>query len=433
MRASPSASLRAPRLLIPFYYGWLVAALAFSAAFVSAGIRAAPSVFIHPFEAEFGWNRAAIAGAISVNLLLYGLGAPVSGRLIDRFGPRKVVTANLLVLGAAVAATIGMNALWQLTVLWGLVIGLAAGGSSVLAATVASRWFVRRRGLVIGLLGTATSTGQVVFVPLLMMLVVGVGWRGASITLALAAALTLVPVALFMRDEPAEVGVQAYGAANSTSSGAGREQQAAAPAVPLSKAIQSVDFWLLTGSFFVCGATSNGLVGTHLIPHAIDHGIPEVTAAAAVGLMGGLNFVGTLGSGWLTDRVDPRRLLAAYYGFRGIALMVLPFVTWFPGLFIFAILFGLDWYTTVPATTMLSSQLFGKRSIGTIYGWIFFSHQVGAATSALAAGAVRVWLGDYQVAFFAGALVCVVGASLALLIRDQRAVPQGFAASGAAA
>jgi len=410
---------------IRLHYAWLVVALAFVAALIGAGTRSAPTIFIHPFETEFGWSRAAIAGAISVNLLLYGLGAPISGRLIDRFGTRIVVSANLLLLALAVTAAAGITALWQLSVLWGVVIGLTAGGGSVLTASIASHWFVTHRGLIIGLLGTASSMGQMIFIPLLMWVTVTVGWRAATIVLAAGALVILVPVVIWMRDDPSQVGRQPFGAESGAAPGAPARGRGSAnePSIPLSGALRTADFWLLAGCFFVCGATANGLIGTHLIPNSIDHGIPEITAAATVGIMGGMNFVGTLLSGLLTDRFNPRRLLSVYFTFRGISLFVLPFVAGFPGLLVFAVLYGLDWFATVPPTTALTAERFGRRSIGTIYGWIFFCHQVGAATSAYAAGAIRVALGDYQMAFLAGGALCLVAACMATFVNTRRVTP----------
>jgi sugar phosphate permease len=408
-----------------------VVVLAFCAALVGAGTRSAPTVFIHAFELEFGWSRAAIAGAISVNLLLFGLGAPVSGRLIDRFGLRPVVTGNLILLTLATLASTQITSLWQLSILWGVVIGIAAGGGAVLSATVASRWFVARRGLVVGILGTATSTGQVTFIPLLMWITVSFGWRGATLALALVAASLVIPVFLLMRNEPAEIGQKPFGADDPVAQARVRQGDSE-PAISLTGAMQSRDFWLLAGSFFVCGATSNGLIGTHLIPYSIDHGIPEVTAAATVGVMGFMNFIGTTGSGYLSDKYDPRKLLAFYYTFRGLSLFVLPFVTWFPGLLVFAVLYGLDWLATVPPTTTLAAQRFGRKSIGTIYGWIFFCHQIGAALASFGAGAVRDYLSDYQMAFLAGGILCLVGASLALMVRRRRP-SAGPAVAGASA
>jgi sugar phosphate permease len=393
-----------------------VVAITFALGIIGSGVRSSPGVFIHPFEEEFGWSRAAIAAAISVNLVLFGLAAPISGKLIDRYGPRLMMISCLSLLATGVAATTIMGELWQLSLLWGVVVGLGAGGgASVLGATVATRWFVARRGMVLGFLGTATSTGQLIFLPLLMAIILASGWRAASLLLVVVLIALLAPVILWMRNDPADVGLRPYGEQEGPGAGA----QADAPAVPLRAALRTPEFWILAVNFFVCGATANGLIGVHLIPHSIDHGIPEMTAATTVAIMGAMNFVGTMFSGWLTDRVDPRRLLTLFYGGRGLSLFILPFVTDFSGMLIFAVIYGLDWFATVPPTATLVARRFGRRSVGTIYGWIFCSHQFGAAFAASGAGAIRTWLGEYQLAFVLAGVLCMMAASLAFLIRAE--------------
>ena len=406
------------RLPGKLYYGWVVVAVTFATSLVTAGIRSTPALFIYPLEVEFGWNRAAIATAVSINLLLMGLAAPISGRLIDRHGPRGVMLGSLSLLSLGVAGSLLMRDVWQFDLLWGVFVGLGAGGSGTVVFTaVASRWFVARRGMVLGFMGTANSTGQLVFLPLLMAIVVAFGWRGAATVMAVLALAMLVPVLLWMRNDPAEKGLQPYGAEQPGFRTHARDE---APTVPLTRAVQAPEFWLLAGSMFTCGATANGLIGTHLIPHSIDHGIPEVAAAATLGVMGAMNFVGTMASGWLTDRVDARRLLAVVFGLRGLSLLVLPFVADFSGLMVFAVIYGLDWYATIPPVVALVASRFGKRSVASIYGWLFLSHQLGGAISATAGGAVRVWLGDYQMAFLAGGVLAMLGACMALLVRDPR-------------
>jgi sugar phosphate permease len=291
-------------------------------------------------------------------------------------------------------------------------------------ASVATRWFVAKRGLVLGFLSSATSTGQLIFIPLLMVVIVELGWRAGSLVMAAIALALIVPLVLWMRNDPVDVGQTPYG---TTPEQAASMRQAENVRVPVSQAIRAPEFWLLAGSFFVCGGTANGLIGTHLIPHSIDHGIPEVTAAATVGVMGGMNFVGTMLSGWLTDKVPPRMLLAAFYTFRGLSLFILPFLTDFSGLLIFAVIYGLDWLATVPPTIALTAQRFGRRSVASVYGWIFFAHQLGAAFSATAGGAVRVWFGDYQFAFLAGGVVALIGACMALMVRPPRTEPVAVA------
>lgn len=413
-------------LPVPFYYGWVILVLSFLTTLTGAGIRSAPSVFILPLESEFGWSRLAIAFAISVNLLLFGIAAPISGWLIDRFGPRRIMMSSLSLLVVGVSATTVMREFWQLVLLWGVVVGLGAGGvGSVLSATVANRWFVARRGLAIGILSSASSTGQLIFLPLLMAVIVASGWRFGSWILV-GVALTLIPlVFLWMRDGPEEMGLEPYGSKEGSASA---EQPLASlravsrdsGSVPLSEVFRSSTFWLLAGSFFICGGTANGLIGTHLIPHSIDRGFPQMTAAATVGVMGGLNFVGTVLSGWMIDRVHPGKWLSLIFALRGVSLFILPFVTDFSGLFLFAVIYGLDWFATVPPTIALTADTFGRQSVGRVYGWIFLSHQLGAALMASGAGVIRVWLGDYQFAFLAGGIFAMVAAGLALRIRPPR-------------
>jgi sugar phosphate permease len=402
-----------------FYYGWIVIALSFTTTLIGAGIRSSPAVMIHPLESEFGWNRAAIASAISLNLFLFGAAAPISGRLLDRYGPRRVMLGSLTLLILGVSSTVFMTELWHLILLWGVVVGLGAGGaSSVLSATVAQRWFVARRGLVLGILNSASSTGQLIFLPLLMAVIVHAGWRAGSMMLVGTCMAVGLAVTRWMRNDPKEIGLRPYGAApaetDSWAPGAGSDA-----ALPLRQVFRTPTFWFLCSSFFICGGTANGLVGTHLIPHSIDHGIPEITAAASIGVMGGMNFVGTLISGWLTDRVNPRRLLALVYALRGASLFILPFVTEFSHLFVFAIIYGLDWFATVPPTVALTADTFGKRAIGTVYGWIFLAHQIGAALMAIGGGVIRVWLGDYHLAFIIGGTLGMVAAGIALNIPSR--------------
>ena len=397
----------------------MVVGVTFCTLLVASGIRAAPGVLLLSLERDMGWSRAAIAFAVSIGLLLYGLAGPFAGRLMDRFGPRAVMLAGLLLMVGSQAAGAAISTLWQLNLLWGVLGGIGTGmAAQVLGATVANRWFVARRGLVLGFFGAAGSAGQLLFVPLLMALVVAIGWRASHLVLAGVVALILIPVFFLMRDDPADLGLRPYGAPPPPPGSVAPAPVAALPAGAgiMARAVRVPEFWLLSGSFFVCGATSNGLIGTHLIPHSADHGISEVTAAGALALMGSMNFVGTLASGWLTDRYDPRRLLACYYFFRGLSLFLLPFVADFSGLAIFAIVFGLDYIATVPPTSALTADIFGRRNVGTVFGWVFFAHQVGAALAAYLGGVARVTLGDYQLAFLVAGTLAVLAALMALRV-----------------
>ncbi len=417
MRSSAPARTPTPSLARGLYYGWIVVAVTFAIGLVGSAVRSSPAVFITPLEGEFGWDRAALGSAVALNLLCFGLVAPIAGMLVERVGVRRLMLAGIALYSLSLVGMLFVNSLWQLQLLWGIAMGLGTGATaSVLQATIATRWFVSRRGLVVGFLGTSTSTGQLLFIPVLMAIVVAFGWRGGPLILLGLAALLVAPLLLWLREDPADVGLQPYGANAATT---GPNSGADGAPVSLRAAVQTPEFWLLAGSFFVCGASSNGLIGTHLLPHTIEHGIAPVLAATTVGIMGGMNFVGTMTSGWLTDKVDPRKLLAFFFAFRGLSLFMLPFVADFEGLLIFALVFGFDWFATVPPTVTLTAKRFGRRSVGTLYGWIFACHQLGAATAAFGGGVIRVWFGDYDIAFLAGGALAVMAAMLVLLIRSE--------------
>jgi MFS family permease len=336
-----------------------------------------------------------------------------------RFGVRRVLLIALLLIAVGVGLTTAMRQPWQLDLLWGFVVGTGTGSmAGVLAATVANRWFVARRGLVIGILAAAGATGQLVFLPVLATLAVNQGWRWASLTVALAALAAVPVVALLMRDDPARIGLKPYGAAEDFKSPSTIGNPFAAALSGLGRGVRSIDFWLLSTSFFICGATTNGLVGTHLIPASVDHGIPEVTAAGMLALIGVFDVVGTTVSGWLTDRVDSRWLLFWYYGLRGLSLLLLPFAlsSTYLVLLLFIVFYGLDWVATVPPTIALSTSIFGREQAAIIFGWIFAAHQFGAAFAAFAAGALRTWLGDYQVTFLTAGLLCLIASGLVIRI-----------------
>ena len=424
---------RAPRLPfpIPFYYGWFIVALSFLANLTAAGIRSAPSVLIHPLEAEFGWSRTAIASAASLNLLMLGLFAPIGGWLIDRIGARRVILGCLTTIVAGLIATVFVQQLWQLILLWGIVLGIATGMTPPLGASIASRWFVDRRGLAIGIMTNANAAGQVVYLPLLMAIIVGSGWRSALWAMAAASAVLLPAIWFWMRDKPADLGLQPYTSANASRAGS-RSIYARGDIRPMSilnisEVFKTSTFWILSGCFFICGVTANGLIGTHLIPHAIERGLPQMTAAVAVGIMGGSSFVGTTFSGWLVDRVDPRKVLAVVYALRGSSLFILPYVSEPMGLFVFAVLYGLDWYASGPATTTIIARVFGPERVGRIFGLVFMFHQMGGASAAIGGGWARVHFGDYQYAFLVGGGMGLLAACLALTVqsteRPARSLP----------
>ncbi len=406
-----------------FFYGWVVVGVTALALIISAGVRSAPGVFLVSVQEDTQWSMGVISFAASMGLLVLGLTAPVGGLLIDRYGTRHVAPAALWLVGISMLASAYVQEPWQLAVLWGLVGGIGTGIiSGVLGATVATRWFVARRGLIIGMFGASTSAGQLLFAPALMILATSLGWRTSSTVLGVLAMLAIIPVAIWMRNDPADLGLAPLGAPLSTKP----VRAGGADKGVMGRALRNVEFWLLAGTFFICGATSTGIVGTHLIPYAHDHGIAQTTAAGMLALMGAMNFVGTLGSGWLTDRYDPRKLLAIYYTFRGISLLFLPFVTEPLGLGAFAILFGLDYIATVPPTTALVADNFGRRNVGTVYGWVFCAHQIGAALAAWGGGMTRDALGSYGTAFLIAGALAVAGAMMALQIqRGAKVAPAG--------
>ena len=410
-----------PRL----HYAWIIALVTFFVLLVTAGIRATPGVLMISLEGEFGWSRAVISGAVAINIALFGLIGPFAASVMDRWGLRRVVLCAVALLGTSVALTTRMQNQWELTLLWGVLVGTGTGVTSmVLAAIIANRWFDERRGLVLGVLSAANATGQLVFLPLLASLVETRGWRAAALLVAGAAALVFVVVFLFMRDRPEDLGLLPYGRAPG---GTTARARAMAPIEALRHAAHSRAFWILAGTFFVCGASTNGLIGTHLIAACHDYGIPEVRSAQLLAMMGIFDIIGTTASGWLTDRYSSRHLLFGYYTLRGVSLLFLPFTLQEGGggLAWFAVFYGLDWIATVPPTVRLTSEAFGRENTGVIYGWIGASHQLGASMAAFGAGAIRTMLGNYQAAFWIAGVLCMLAGVSFLTIgrRTFRAVP----------
>ncbi|WP_426996667.1 MFS transporter [Pseudarthrobacter sp. N5] len=420
---------------------WIVAAVAFLALVGAAGFRAAPGVLMVPLQQEFGWSTTVLSAAVSINLVLFGLTAPFAAALMERFGIRAVTSVALVLIGAGSALTVFVNESWQILLTWGLLIGLGTGSMAlVFAATIANTWFSKNRGLVIGILTAGSAAGQLVFLPLIAMLAQDPGWRQASLLIA-AGALAVVPLVLkFIKNSPADVGVLPYGdvepaagdeepttagravAGNSPS---GDSPNAAIRALQVLKRASRVrTFWALVAGFAICGATTNGLIGTHFIPSAHDHGMAETTAAGLLAVVGIFDILGTIASGWLTDRFNPRILLAVYYQFRGIGLLVLPLLlsaTVQPSMLVFVVIYGLDWVATVPPTAAICRKTFGADG-SVVFGWVFAAHQLGAAAAALGAGAIRDATGQYTYAWFGAAAMCTIAAVISATIRKDRSV-----------
>ncbi len=414
---------------------FIVAGAIFIVLLCAAAVRATPSILIVPLEREFGWSRALLSSAVSVNLVLYGLVGPFAAALMERFGIRRTVLASLAIICAGVALTSQLRSSWQLVLTWGVLVGLGTGTTAmVLGATVVSRWFVTRRGTIMGVLTASTATGQMLFLPLEAYVVEHHGWRMVTLLVASVLALLLPLVALLVRDRPADLGLLPYGASPETPAVTPSRQNPLTNALRvLRESAHSADFWLLAGSFFVCGATTNGLVGTHLSPACIDHGIPEVRAAGLLAVMGIFDLVGTTASGWLSDRFDSRKLLFWYYSLRGLALLWLPqaFDATVLGLPLFAVFYGLDWIATVPPTVRLTTEAVGVQDAPIAFGWIVASHQIGAGIGALGAGVVRSRLTTYTPAWIAAGAICLLAAVVVLRI-GRRAPRLGLAGSASA-
>ena len=418
------------------HYGWVMVGVTFLTALITAGTVGAPGVFIVPLQREFGWTTAEISSALSIRFILFGLMAPFAAALMNRYGLRNVTLAALLIVASALTASLAMTKVWHLLLLWGVVIGIGTGMTAlVLGATVAARWFNARRGLVVGILTASVATGQLVFLPLLASITERMGWRIALSFVCIMLGVAAFAVLMLMRDRPSDVGLRPFGDQGTEPLAAPPPSNApimAAALGTLREASQTRVFWILFATFFICGASTNGLVQVHLIPMCLDYGIPQVQAASLLAAMGIFDFFGTIVSGWLSDRYDNRWLLFWYYGLRGLSLLMLPFTDFsFYGLSLFAMFSGLDWIATVPPTVRLTAQRFGAERANLVFGWVFAGHQIGAAFAASGAGLSRTLLATYLPAFFFAGALCVIAAVIVLGI--SRPVPKPLVAKTAVA
>src|SRR5215471_18216575 len=403
------------------HYGWVMVGVTFLTALISAGTVGAPGVFIVPLQQEFGWTTAEISSALSIRFILFGLMAPFAAALLNRYGLRNVALSAQLIVASALLASLAMTKVWHLMLLWGVVIGIGTGMTAlVLGATIATRWFVARRGLVVGIMTASVATGQLLFLPLLAAITEQVGWRIALTLVCMMLGVAAFAVLMVMRDRPSDVGQRPFGDQGTEPLPAPPPNNTPIMAVALGTLRDSSKqpvFWILFATFFVCGASTNGLVQVHLIPMCLDFGIPQVQAAGLLAAMGIFDFFGTIMSGWLSDRYDNRWLLFWYYGLRGLSLLFLPFSDFsFYGLSLFALFYGLDWIATVPPTVRLTAQRFGAERANLVFGWIFAGHQIGAGAAAFGAGLSRTVLATYLPAFFAAGVLCMIAAITALAI-----------------
>ena len=411
------------------HYGWVMVGVTFLAGLISAGTVGAPGVFIVPLQKEFGWSTAEISSALSIRFILFGLMAPFAAALLNRYGLRNVTLVAQLIVVSGLLASLAMTHVWQLVLLWGVVIGIGTGMTAlVLGATIAARWFVARRGLVVGILTASVATGQLAFLPLLATLTERYGWRVALALVCVVLGVAAFAVLMLMRDRPSDLGLRPYGDEGTAPLPAPPPANApimAAALGTLRDSAKSRVFWILFATFFVCGASTNGLVQVHLIPMCLDYGIPQVQAASLLAAMGIFDFFGTIISGWLSDRYDNRYLLCWYYGLRGLSLVWLPFSDFsFYGLSLFAMFYGLDWIATVPPTVRLTAQRFGAERANMVFGWIFAGHQLGAGAAAFGGGLSRTLYASYLPAFFIAGALCVFASAIVLAISRPEPQPQ---------
>jgi MFS family permease len=421
---TPSSALAAALARRKIHYGWVIVGVTLLTTVVTAAAMSTPGVLIVPLENEFGWNTEQISTALALRLMLFGLFGPFAAAFMNRYGVRAVMVTAVILISAGLLASMAMNQVWQLILLWGVVVGVGTGLTAmVLAVTVATRWFNAHRGLVMGMFAASNATGQLVFLPLIARLATDHGWRMALVFVCCMLALAGVVALLFMRDRPSDVGLPLYGetaVAPPPSTGVGLVSALLSPIVVLKEVARTPIFWILFGTFFVCGCSTNGLIQTHFVTLCHDFGMPAVTAASVLAMMGIFDFFGTIGSGWLSDRFDPRWLLFWYYGLRGLSLLYLPFTDFtFYGLSLFAMFYGLDWIATVPPTVKITADKFGREKAGIVFGWVFAGHQLGAASAAFGAGLVRTVYSTYLPAFFVAGALCIIAALAVISVRKS--------------
>jgi sugar phosphate permease len=419
------------------HFSWVIVALTFLTALSSSAALGLPGALLQPLSKEFGWDVEQISSALAVRFALFGLMGPFAAILMERFGLRNVVVTALTLVATGMALATQMTQFWHLVLFWGVMLGVGSGMTAlVLSAVVSNRWFDSHRGLVVGILTASSATGQLIFLPVAAWMIERFGWRLAVMPVLIACAVMAVAVYLLMRNRPGDVGLAPYGAAPGTPVAAAPAMRVtfATPFKILAEASRSSVFWILAATFFICGLSTNGLIQTHFISLCGDAGLGPVPAASVLAMMGAFDLVGTIASGWLSDRYDNRKLLFMYYGLRGLSLLWLPYSEFtLYGLSMFAMFYGLDWIATVPPTVRLAGATFGKEKAGMVFGWIFAAHQLGAAVAAYGAGRVRTLLLTYDPALFAAGAACLVAAAIILLVRKPASAAAAAPAQAKAA
>jgi len=422
--AMASSALAARLARRNIHYGWVIVGVTLFTTVVTAAAMSTPGVLIVPLEHEFGWDDAQISSALAIRLMLFGLFGPFAAAFMNRYGVRAVIVSAVILISTGFLASLAMTKVWQLVLLWGVVVGVGTGLTAmVLAVTIATRWFNHRRGLVMGIFAASNATGQLLLLPVIAEMATNHGWRMALTLVCSVLALAGFVALVFMRDRPSDVGLPVYGetvVAPPSKAGTGLISLLLSPIVVLKDVARTPIFWVLFGTFFVCGASTNGLIQTHFVTLCHDYGLAAVTAASVLAMMGIFDFFGTIGSGWLSDRFDPRWLLFWYYGLRGLSLLYLPFTDFtFYGLSLFALFYGLDWIATVPPTVKLTADRFGREKAGIVFGWVFAGHQIGAASAAFGAGLIRTVYFTYLPAFFIAGALCIIAALAVISVRKS--------------
>ena len=428
-----SSSLAAALERRHVHYGWVIVGATLLTTVVTAAAMSTPGVLIVPLEQEFGWTDAQISSALAIRLMLFGLFGPFAAAFMNRYGVRAVIVTAVILISTGLLGSLAMTQLWQLVLLWGIVVGVGTGLTAmVLAVTVATRWFNHRRGLVMGLFAASNATGQLLFLPLIAQLATSYGWRMSLVFVCCMLAVAGIVALVLMRDRPSDLGLPVYGetaVSPPPATGIGLVSLLLSPLVVLRDVARVPIFWILFGTFFVCGCSTNGLIQTHFVTLCHDYGVPAVTAASVLAMMGIFDFFGTIGSGWLSDRVDNRWLLFWYYGLRGLSLLFLPFSDFsFYGLSVFGVFYGLDWIATVPPTVKITADRFGREKAGMVFGWIFAGHQIGAAFAAFGAGLIRTEYSTYLPAFFIAGALCIIAALAIVSVRKSSSAGIGAGA-----
>lgn len=405
------------------HYAWVALFVAFTLTLGAIGVRSGPSVMIVPLQRAFGWSAGTISAAISLNILLLGLTGPFITGLMETLGLKRTIMLCLLALLAGTGLSMFISTPWELFLTWGFLVGIGASAGAVgMSTAVANRWFVTHRGLAMGLLTSANAAGQLIFLPLLGRLSQDYGWRSVSIAVTLTV-VALIPLVGLLPESPAAIGLGPLGAGVEPPAAPRTANPFALAIDGLIRGVRSIDFWLLAISYAICGFSTNGLIGTHLIAFCVDHGYTQFAGAGILASLGIFSLIGATISGWLTDRYNPRMLLFWIFGLRGLSLMLLPYTNFGTvSLTVFAVFYGLDWIAVMPPIFALVNEVFGKKAAPVIMSWIFATHQIGGALAAVGAGVVRTWTGSYVLAFMASGLACLMAALLVMRVARARPV-----------